>query len=237
MTAIIIELLLSWLILKYTLGKNLNVLNWYPNTKILRLMGFGFALAFFYLSLLYLSISLLVENPYRFNPNYTISHFFESSSFVLKGVIFEELLFRAALFYLLIRKLGINKAMTISAIAFGIFHWFSYGILGQPLQMLVIFISTGIMGYLLALAFVKSSSILLPFMIHLGYNFSSMILFSKEKMIGLQLLVKTYDTDPVKPEGILPLMMLIVYYIGFPVLCFICLSFIKPIANDPKLGT
>lgn len=46
MTAIIIELLLSWLLLKYTLGKNLNVLNWYPNTKILRLMGFGFALAF-----------------------------------------------------------------------------------------------------------------------------------------------------------------------------------------------
>lgn len=236
MIAIIIELLLSWLLLKYTIGKNLNVLNWYPNPKRLCLIGFGFALALFYLPLLYLSISLLVENPYQFNPDYTVVDFFKSSFFVLKGVIFEELLFRGALFYLLIRRLGIHKAMAISAIAFGVFHWFSYGIIGQPLQMLTVFISTGIMGYLLALAFVKSSSILLPFALHLGYNFSSMILFSREKSIGLQLLVKTYDTDPVKPEGILPLMIVMVYYIGFPVLCFIYLRFIKPSSNDPRLG-
>ncbi|WGQ11349.1 CPBP family intramembrane metalloprotease [Pedobacter gandavensis] len=144
-------------------------------------MGFGFAFPLFYLSLLYLSISLLVENSYQFNPDYTIIDFFKSSFFVLKGVIFEELQFRGALFYLLIRQLGTNKAIAISAIAFGIFHWFSYGIIGQPLKMLTVFISTGIMGYLLALAFVKSSTILLPLMIHLGYNFSSMILFSKEK--------------------------------------------------------
>ncbi|WP_222539275.1 CPBP family intramembrane glutamic endopeptidase [Pedobacter polysacchareus] len=195
-------------------------------------MGFGFAFPLFYLSLLYLSISLLVENPYQFNPDYTIIDFFKSSFFVLKGVIFEELLFRGALFYLLIRQLGTNKAIAISAIAFGIFHWFSYGIIGQPLKMLTVFISTGIMGYLLALAFVKSSTILLPLIIHLGYNFCSMILFSKEKTIGSQLLVKTYHTDPVKPEGIVPLMMVVVYYLGFPVLCYCYLRLIKPACTD-----
>jgi len=234
MIAIIIELLLSWLLLKYLSGQNLNALNWYPHAKRLFFMLSGFALPLIYLSLLYFSISMWVKNPYKLNPDYTITDFLKSSIFVIKGVIFEELIFRGALLYLLIKKTGSNKASILSAIAFGIFHWFSYGILGQPLQMLTVFISTGIMGYLMAMAFVKSRSILLPFALHLGYNFTSMVLFSNEKNIGLQLLVKTYTTDPIQPEGILPFMMVIVYYIGFPVICFIYLSLFKPIQPEKK---
>lgn len=228
MIAIIIELVLSWLLLKYTLGQNLNVLNWYLPPKRLLLMLSGFALPLIYLSLLYLSISLWVGNPYKFNPDYTLSNFTKGAAFVIRGVIVEELLFRGALLYLLIKKIGHNKAVILSAIAFGMFHWFSYGIIGQPIQMMIVLISTGIMGYLLGLAFVRSGSILLPFALHLGYNLTSMILFSNEKTVGLQLLVKTYATDPIKPEGILPLMMVIVYYIGFPLLCFIYLRLFKP---------
>jgi membrane protease YdiL (CAAX protease family) len=232
MIAIAIELLLSWLLLKFTLGQNLNALNWYPKPKQLLSIFFGFALPFIYLSILYLSISLWVQNPYKLNPEYTLINFIRSSTFVLKGVVFEELIFRGALLYIFIHKLNPNKAMSLSAIAFGIYHWFSYSILGQPLQMLIVLISTGVMGYLLALAFVKSRSILLPFALHLGYNFTSMIIFSNEKNTGLQLLVKTYTTNPIKPEGILPLMMVIMYYTGFPFICFIYLSLLKPALAD-----
>lgn len=228
MIAIVIELLLSWLLLKYILGQNLNALNWYPNDgKGLRHMLFGFLLPLIYLSVLYFSISLWVQNPYKLNPGYSFTLFLKSSIFVLKGVVFEELIFRGALFYLIASKLGPNKAIAFSAIAFGIYHWFSYGIIGQPVQMLMVSISTGIMGYLLGLAFVKTHSILLPFALHFGYNLTSMILFSSEKNIGLQLLIKTYATDPVKPEGVLPLLMVVIYYTGFPILCFIYLRSLK----------
>ena len=232
MLAIVIELLLSWLLLKYTLGQNLNALNWYPYPKQLRLMLFGFALPLVYLSCLYLGISLWVQNPYRLNPDYTGVNFLKSSLFVLKGVVFEELIFRGALLHILIKKLNAKKAIVLSAIAFGIFHWFSYGILGQPVQMLIVLVSTGTMGYLFALAFVKSRSILLPFALHFGYNFTSMILFSNEKNTGLQLLIKTYVKDPVQPEGILPMIMVVIYYIGFPLLCFAYLKLLKPMADD-----
>ena len=232
MLAIVIELLLSWLLLKYTHGQNLNALNWYPYPKRLRTMLFGLLLPFVYLSCLYLSISLWVQNPYKLNPDYTTANFLKSSLFVLKGVVFEELIFRGALLYILIKKLNAPKAVILSAIAFGVYHWFSYEIFGQPLQMLVVLVSTGIIGYLLALAFVKTRSILLPFALHLGYNFTSMILFSNEKNIGLQLMVKTYAKDPVQPEGILPLIMVIIYYTGFPIVCLIYLKLLKPVTVD-----
>ncbi|MBO9674341.1 MAG: CPBP family intramembrane metalloprotease [Sphingobacteriaceae bacterium] len=232
MLAIVIELLFSWLLLKYTVSQNLNALNWYPDTKQLRSMLSGLMLPFVYLSCLYLGISLWVQNPYKVNPNYTAATFLKSSLFVLKGVVFEELIFRGALLYILIKKLNATKAVILSAIAFGIYHWFSYGMLGQPFQMLIVFISTGSMGYLLALAFVKARSILLPFALHFGYNFTSMILFSNEKSIGPQLMVKTFATDPVQPKGILPIIMIIVYYAGFQILCFIYLRLLKPVAID-----
>ncbi|KQC00708.1 CPBP family intramembrane glutamic endopeptidase [Pedobacter sp. Hv1] len=229
MIAIFVALLFSWLLLKYVYGQYLNVLGLYIDTKCLLLIFSGFVLPLVYLSVLYFSLSLWVQNPYKLNPDYTFTNFAKSSFFVLKGVVLEELIFRGALLYVLIKKLSANKAMILSAIAFGIYHWFSYGIFGQPVQMLIVFVSTGVMGYLLALAFVKSHTVLLPFALHLGYNFTSMILFSNEKNIGQQLMVKTHVIDPVQPEGILPLMMVVIYYTGFPILCFIYLKLLKPV--------
>lgn len=232
MIAIVIELLLSWLLLKYTLGQNLSVLGLRANARRMLLILSGFTLPFAYLSILYLTISLWVQNPYKLNPDYTFSHFLQALIYLIKSVVFEELIFRGALLYVLIHKLNSNKAIALSAMAFGVYHWFSYGILGQAIQMAVVFISTGVMGYLLALAFVRSRTILLPFALHLGYNFTSMILFSNEKNIGLQLMVKTYIIDPVKPEGIFPLIMVIIYYTGFPLLCFIYLKLWRADALD-----
>lgn len=232
MIAIAVELLLSWLLLKYSFGENLNALGFHLNTKRLLLMLYGFVLPLVYLSALYLGISLWVQNPYQLNPDYTAGNFIKSVFYVLKAVVFEELIFRGALLYLLLKKLGSRKAILTSALAFGVYHWFSYNLFGQPVQMLTVLISTGAMGYLLALAFVKTNSIQLPFALHLGYNITSMILFSKEKNIGLQLFIKTYTVDPVKPDGILPLLIVVIYYIGFPLLGFTCLKLLRDVATD-----
>lgn len=231
MIGIVIELLLSWLLLKYTLQQNLNALNWSPFPKRWHYLLVGFALPLVYLTLLYLGISYWVQNPYHLNAAYGFTDLMKGTYFVFKAVVFEELIFRGAILYLLIHYIGSNKAIFCSALAFGVYHWFSYGVIGQPMPMLIVFLSTGVMGYLWALAFVKTGTILLPFALHLGYNFTSMIIFSNEKNIGPQLLVKTHTIDPVQPQGILPLLIVIVYYVGFPILCLIYLRLLNPKLN------
>ncbi len=67
----------------------------------------------------------------------------------------------------------------ISAIAFGIYHWFSFGIFGSVIPMFFVFIGTGLMGYAWALAFSKTNSIFMPIGLHLGWNFTFNTFFSK----------------------------------------------------------
>lgn len=71
----------------------------------------------------------------------------ESFFWDVKSIVTEELIFRGALLYILIRKIGAWKGILISAIAFGIYHWFSFGVIGNIMAMILIFIGTGLMGY------------------------------------------------------------------------------------------
>ena len=70
------------------------------------------------------------------------------------------------------------KGMIISSIAFGIYHWFSYGIIGNIPQMIYIFIVTGCMGWVLAYAYVKTFSLYIPIAIHFGWNLVHGFIFS-----------------------------------------------------------
>ena len=107
-----------------------------------------------------------------------------------KSVLTEELIFRGALLYILIKKIGSKKSILISAIAFGIYHWFSYGVLGNIMAMILVFIGTGLMGYAWAWAFSKTKSITLPFGLHLGWNFIYNTIFSKGPLGDLVLISK-----------------------------------------------
>lgn len=179
MFGILIQLLISWLLLWFTERKNLIVLGFIP-TKT-RLLGFlfGFSISAIVISFLYLAISWLTNNYWSINPDFQASDFFSSTWWVFKSVIFEELIFRGALLYILIQKTNEIKACLISAISFGIYHWFSFSVIGNPVLMTYIFFTTGIWGLMFAFAYSRTESLYLPIGLHLGWNLFNIVIFSQ----------------------------------------------------------
>jgi len=227
MIGIVVELLISWLLLKLIEKQNLSVLGFQPNSE--RILGFigGIAWPLFYFCVFEYTVSLLVKNPYHLNPNYHLPNFWMAVIYLFKSVAYEDLLFRGALLYILIQKTGPQKAVLISAVAFGIYHWFSWGAFGNPVQMLIIFLMTGAGGYVFALAFEKTRSMYLPFALHFGCDFAVMGIFSHDKGMGAQLLIKTYLKDPVSPGSFISIVVLLINFIGFPVLTWLILKKLK----------
>jgi membrane protease YdiL (CAAX protease family) len=81
--------------------------------------------------------------------------------------------------YLLLNKIGATKAILVTAAGFGIYHWFSLGVFGNPMAMVMIFFITGTMGLLLAYGYTKSLSMYTPIGIHLGWNLTQIFIFSQ----------------------------------------------------------
>ena len=224
MIGILIELLISWVLLRIFEKKSFSALGIGLSRQHFKYLGFGLVFPILYYSILFTVLSYAGKNPYLLNIHYTSAKFLEAIWYVFKSVAFETLIFQGALLYLLIRYVGPKKAILISAISFGIYHWFSWNLFGQPFAMLTSFLTTGIMGYLWAMAFEKTKSIYLPFAIHFGFNFTSMVLFSKDKNIGQQLFIQTYANDPYTPGSMVSILLLAFYFIGFPVLLFFYLK-------------
>ncbi|TDO23924.1 CPBP family intramembrane glutamic endopeptidase [Pedobacter duraquae] len=227
MIGISIELLISWVLLRLIFRENLAILGFMLSKKKLVLVISGFLLPLIYHIVLQLSIAAVVENPFIKNQQYSFAVFANTVWFIVKGVLVEELLFRGAILLLIIRKWNLAAGLCFSAFGFGIYHWFSYGVFGQPAQMITVLLSTGLMGLLFAQAFYKAKTIWMPIALHFGYNFTSMVVFSMEKNTGSQFFVKKFILDPIHPEGVIPLLLLILYYVGFPLLCFLFLRSIK----------
>lgn len=220
MIGILVELVLSYLILKYFANENLTALGLKLNRHRLFLLAVGFLWPVVFYCIFEFSVSALVHNPYKLNPTYSLSAFVDALLYVLRAVVFEELIFRGAIFYILIKKLGDQKAIVISSVAFGIYHWFSWNAFGNPAQMAMIFLTTASGGYIFALAFSKSRTMYLSSALHFGANCATMILFSRNKAIGTQILVKSFGVDPVVPMAVISIVVLIVHFTGFQLLTF-----------------
>lgn len=231
MLGIIVQLIISWILLKLIEKKDLSVLGLTPNGQRLKHFGAGFLIAALFVAAYWIAVSLITRNSYKLNPGYSLRDFFIATWYVVKSVAFEELIFRGAVLYILIHRLGATKALLISAACFGIYHWFSYGILGQPVMMIFIFFITGIMGYMYALAFQKIKSLYLPFAIHFGYNFTTMIIFSGNKAIGMQLLTKTIEGDAQYNNYATWILMAAISAIGFPLVTYL---FLRTINSETK---
>ncbi|MFD0750419.1 CPBP family intramembrane glutamic endopeptidase [Mucilaginibacter calamicampi] len=226
MAGLIVELIISWVLLKFILHQNLLVLGFKINSKQLIAIIIGLFIPVVFLVIYLVGISLWVKSTYRLNPLYTFAAFKNASSYVLISVIYEELIFRGALLYILIKKIGTQKALLVSAISFGIYHWFTMGVLGQVVPMLFVFTITAIMGYIFALSFSISRTIFLPMAIHLGYNFTFMIVFSRSNM-GEQLLIPMFKNDPVKTGVVFQTVTTVIHYIIFPFIVWLYLNYLK----------
>ena len=190
MIGILVAISISWLLLYLIEKKNILTLGLLPIGKRIKQFLIGFLITGILCVLVQYLESYLKSSTWILNKNITSGIVIKSFWWDFKSVLTEELIFRGALLYILIQKIGSKKSILISAIAFVIYHWFSYGVLGNVMAMILVFIGTGLMGYAWAWAFSKTKSIMLPFGLHLGWNFIYNTIFSKGPLGALVLIPK-----------------------------------------------
>lgn len=189
MIGIIVQLLISWLIVWLYNKGNLSCLGLLPTKRRLKNFALFFLVTAAFAAAGFLLQMLIAKQRWVLNPGLHAGIVLEGIWFTIKSVLFEELIFRGVLLYILIKKTGAVWAIVISAAAFGIYHWFSHELWGNPMQMAIEFITTGAMGLVLAYAYSKTFSLYIPIAIHLGWNLVQMVVFSGNT-IGGQVLVE-----------------------------------------------
>ena len=220
MTSAVIALLLSWILLHFIEHQSLEVLGFRPTPRRLKLMGLGFLLTTVYMGLYYLAEAAAWHQSYHANPLFSTQTLLVSMGQVFTGALFEELLFRGALLYILIRRIGPAKAVLVSAAAFGIYHWFIVGIHSAP-QMLLLFFSMGLMGYALARSYVVTGSILVPLALHFAANLIGADVLGD----GPQLFV---HAPGLHPSTILILLLLTIHNFVYPLIVLWWLRSVNP---------
>jgi len=210
---LIISLILLWLIER----KNLSVLGWLPSkTRLLQLLV-GLVLAITMATIFHLVRSWLTGVTWKVNAAYQVADFTAALWWMFKSVIYEELIFRGALFYIALKRLGVTKGLWLSTIAFGIYHWFSFGAFGQPVQMIFIFLITAAAGWMYAYAFLKTNSLYLPIGLHLGWNCVGSILFSGGS-IGKHILLPVQDPS-FQQNALVSSLFMVIYQLFVPAIC------------------
>ena len=223
MIGALVELLISWILLHFIEHQSLEAIGFIPTPRRLKLAGIGFLLTAVFMILYFLGEAAILHTPYNPNPMFSVPPFLNSMWYFFKSVLFEELLFRGALFYILIKRLGAGKAVIISAVAFGIYHFFTVHP-GSPVQFVILFLTTGLMGYAFARAFVISGSILVPFAIHYALNFVSYTIFGTQP--GFQPFL--HSTSALHPAMAIGLVLLVIHNFGYPLVVLWWLHKVKP---------
>ncbi len=179
MFGIFVQLLLSWIIVWFFEKQNLSVLGFRPSKQRLAALLFFFLFTAACCASGFLLKMYFGSQEWGLNPALSARLVLDGLWWNLKSVLFEELIFRGVLLYILLKRIGPGYAVAVSAIAFGIYHWFSFNVIGNPAGMLFAFVTTGLMGLVLAFAYVKTLSLFIPIAIHLGWNFTQIFIFSQ----------------------------------------------------------
>ncbi len=188
-------LFFSWVLLRVTVREPLAVLGIVPTKQ--RMIAFMAGMFFMALVAVinFTWQAHFKEISYQVNPDYDLRQLLGGSVWVLSAVLYEELLFRGVLLYLLIRYVGIVKACLLSSIAFGVYHWFSYEVFGSRLVLMIyVFLVTGAGGWMFAFAYAKTRSLYAPIGLHLGWNLVAAVVFSSGP-IGEQWLIQRGEGD------------------------------------------
>jgi membrane protease YdiL (CAAX protease family) len=202
----------SWLSIR--LLEKRNILDSWLTPANLRLkeFAFGFLLMGALCLLSQIFFTYISDISWIVSEEITVTKVLSSVLTTFNGVLIEELVFRGVLFYGLIAYVSQRVGLIISVIAFGIMHWFSSGVLGNVLGMVLVFITTGLMGYVFAKAYIKTKSIVLPVGLHLGWNWVNGFIFSNG-VTGTVLLV---PSSVVPMEGFFA-MISFFWYLMVPV--------------------
>lgn len=179
MLGLVVVFILSWVLLWLFSKEHITKSGVIPNYTRLKEFSVGLILMALFCVINQLGQSYFKEISYIRNPNYGFWESLNGIWWTFKAALFEELIFRGAILYVLIKKLGVNWACIISAIAFGIYHWFSYQMFGRGLvPMIYVFLLTGAGGWMFAYAFAKTKSLYAPLGLHFGWIVISIVLFS-----------------------------------------------------------
>jgi len=181
MLGLLVIIVISWILLYFIEKKNIEVLGFIPCGKriIQFVIGLGF-IVFINLIRIYIE-QILLDVDWKLNTKINYSLIFDSFIYHIRSALTEDLVFRGALLYILISKLGAKRAILISAFFFGIYHVFSYGMTSERIVPIVyVILVTGVTGYVWAYTFYKSKSILLGLGFHLGYNLTMSFFYSSQ---------------------------------------------------------
>lgn len=190
MVGTLVVLILSWLLLRFVVREPLTVLGIVPTRQRMIELVAGMSFMGLIGIINFTWQAHFKEISYQVNPDFGPGQLLGGSFWVLSAVVYEELLFRGALLYLLIRSVGMVKACLLSAIAFGVYHWFSYEVFGSRLVLMIyVFLVTGCGGWMFAFAFAKTRSLYAPIGLHLGWNLVAAMVFSSGP-IGQQWLIQ-----------------------------------------------
>lgn len=180
MIGLLVIIVISWLLLYFIEKKNLDVLGIVPNANRISqfLIGFFVITTIVLINIYIETIVLKIEWEQKTINYYTI---FNAFVYHIKSALTEDLVFRGAILYILISRLGAKWAIFISAFSFGIYHVFSYGMLGERIiPILYVIIVTGFVGYVWAYSFYKTKSIMLALGFHLGVNLINSFFFESQ---------------------------------------------------------
>ena len=199
MLGVVVVFIVSWLLLWFIVKEHITILGFKPTNQRLMEFAMGFMFMAICCAFNLLGQAYFQEISYVRNPDYGWWDALSGTGWTARAALFEELIFRGAILYLLIRWIGIVKACILAGIAFGIYHWFSYEMFGRGfVPMTYVFLLTGASGWMFAYAFAKTKSLYAPFGLHLGWILISIVGFS-EGPLGSQLFMP--QGDAIELEG------------------------------------
>lgn len=227
-------LLVSCLIYYLVERENLLTVWFSPVSEKLKHFFSGFLILALISTLTQLFFGYLSGASWSFNPEFSLHSLFASAMYDLRSVLFEELLFRGVALYLLLKFIKKKQlSLILAGAAFGVYHWFTFGVLGNQIAMVFVFLTTGLMGYAFALAYEKTNSIVLPIALHLGWNLINNTVFSKGPL-GTQILQFSQTEVSFVSEELYSLIS-ILWYLFIPILVvFILNRFYTRQTNDFK---
>ena len=219
MLGLLVIIVISWLLLRFIEKKNIGVLGVIPNKQriIQFTLGFVFVVLICLLSVYIETLVLNVE--WKVNDSISLKSIFNSFVYHVRSALTEDLVFRGAILYILISRLGAKWGILISALCFGVYHVFSYGMTGERIiPILYVILVTGFVGYVWAYTFNKTKSIMMGLGFHIAYNFT-MAMFYESPPVGELLFQEIYKTSLSDwnwlfynlPKGLLPSVLTLVF--------------------------